>query len=515
MTTKNITRRNFLYIGAGTVAGAFLGNGCESSPSLSSNPKVRGLSKSGSTIRDYSFRASKFTGAPDGRERMLMGFNEMYPGPMIRATEGDTIRVRLKNDLGAPTTTHWHGQFQEGTWFMDGVSGITQQPIPNGTDFVYEFTANPAGTFWYHSHHGTQYGNGYKGPLIVDEKDPIATYDRDEVLIISDWFLEESTEILDNVNSRKYDNYKPSKMPKMSDGKMKMKMDVADVPWQSGLMNGKGRMDPYNGKEPLATFNVEKGETIRLRLLNTSSTYSFQIRIDGHPMTVIAADSVPVKPMEVDTLRIDIGQRYDVLIRANSPGVHWIRAMTRNAKEFFGVLRYKGTAASEPLAKSGQWGPRDLNESELRNKTPIDLQGVTYREVPFVLGGTMNPYRWSVNGQIFPESEPIRIKKGEVVRFIMKNPTAMWHPFHMHGQTFHVLGNPGNLNLVNPLTRDTVLLKSQETTVIQHQFNNPGRWFFHCHIIWHLAAGMASIIEVHPFQDPRGKAYLDSLKGPG
>jgi len=98
---KIITRRNFLYIGAGTVAGTVLGYGCESSPSPSSKPKVSGPSKSGGTIRDYSFRASKFTGAPDGRERMLMGFNKMFPGPMIRATEGDTIWVRLKNDLGA------------------------------------------------------------------------------------------------------------------------------------------------------------------------------------------------------------------------------------------------------------------------------------------------------------------------------------------------------------------------------------------------------------------------------
>ena len=510
MKHNNVTRRKFIGAGTGAVAAAAIG--C--SGDGPANKESQEESESGAKTHEFDFTASKFQGAPDGRERTITGINGQFPGPLIRVPEGDTIRVSLKNDLEEPTTNHWHGQYQEGSWWMDGVDSVTQQPIPPGDSMIYEFTANPGGTFWYHSHSNIQYANGFKGPLIVEEKDPIAKYDRDETLMISDWFVEESAEILKNIKSGAYKDSSKKTMKSM--GKMKkstMKMDVGDVPFQTGLFNGKGRVNMDEGKEPLETIVVEEGEHIRLRLLNTGSTYSFYIRIDDHPMTVIAADCMPVKPVEVDSLQLNIGQRYDVLIKADNPGVHWIRAKTRNNHEFAAVLKYKGSQANEPKASKGDWGPRKLSAAALRSKEPVDLTDVDYREVPIVMGGSMMPYRYNVNGQYFPDVDPIPIKKGEHIRFLLKNPTGMLHPFHMHGQTFHVLGNPGNLNLINPIARDTVAVGAGETVIIQHQFNNPGRWIFHCHIDWHLASGMACILEVSPLNDPRGEDYLNKLAG--
>ena len=88
---------------------------------------------------------------------------------MIRAKLGKTLKIKVTNDLKIPTSIHWHGMHQPGTWQMDGVDLVSHDPIPPGKDFTYEFTATPAGTHWYHSHTGVQYSDGFFGPLIVDE----------------------------------------------------------------------------------------------------------------------------------------------------------------------------------------------------------------------------------------------------------------------------------------------------------------------------------------------------------
>ena len=123
-------------------------------------------------------------------------YNGTLPGPVIRAKLGEKLSIQVHNRLDVPTTVHWHGMHQIGTWRMDGVAGVSQEPIPPGESFDYEFVAQPAGTHWYHSHTGVQYPNGLIGPLIVDEPTPIAQYDRDEILLVNDWFVEPAEAIL-------------------------------------------------------------------------------------------------------------------------------------------------------------------------------------------------------------------------------------------------------------------------------------------------------------------------------
>ena len=108
----------------------------------------------------------------------------------------------------------------------------------------------------------------------------------------------------------------------------------------------------------------------------------------------------------------------------------------------------------------------------------------------------MKPYRWNINEQYFPKADPIVLKKDQLVRFVFENPTGMDHPFHLHGHSFHVLGKPGALNLKDPPLKDTVTIPAKGGLVIQWRANNPGKWFFHCHIEWHLATGMARVIEI-------------------
>jgi hypothetical protein len=118
------------------------------------------------------------------------------------------------------------------------------------------------------------------------------------------------------------------------------------------------------------------------------------------------------------------------------------------------------------------------------------------QEIKLTLGGTMAPYAWNINRQEYPKSDPIKLTANQPVRFIIENPTMMDHPFHLHGHYFYVLGKPDALNLTDPVQKDSLNVPAKSTIVLQWTTTNPGHWFFHCHIEWHLATGMARVIEI-------------------
>ena len=453
-------------------------------------------------VGTHVLRARRFRAAPDGRLREVWGYDGQLPGPVIRARQGATLRVRVINELGTPTSVHWHGMHQPGTWQMDGVENVSAPPMPPASEFIYEFQAEPGGTHWYHSHVGVQYGNGLFGPLIIEERQPIAVYDCEEILFLNDWFLESGEVLLDRVikgegmkMDMKMDIESAPKMDRAKRPAMSRTKDVGDVPFQSVLFNGKGR-GPGDNKSPLAAVAVKKGETVRLRLINGSSTYAFRFRIDGHPLTVIATDGMPVRPVTVDDLRIDVGERFDVLLKADRDGAFWIRAVTLDGNAGLAVLRYARAPGRDPEASPVRWGPRSLALDQLRSPEPVALSEKGAREIRLSLGGSMRPYRWSINGQFFPQADAIRLQKDEWIRFVFDNPTEMDHPFHLHGHSFYVLGKPGALNLKDPPLKDTINIPSKSVLVIQWKANNPGKWFFHCHIEWHLMTGMARVLDI-------------------
>ena len=436
-------------------------------------------------IREFDFTADAFSGQPDGRPKELWGYNGQFPGPEIRVQEGDLIRVNVKNKLPVPTSIHWHGMKQRGNWRMDGVTPVSRPPIEPGESFTYEFKAEPAGTHWYHSHTGLQYSEGLHGPLIVESKTNAYDYDRDEVLMVGDWFVEKSDDVFKKLKSGAYvETEKPGKGP--------AKPDYGDVPFESFVFNGQGQL-PDGSQGDLNTFMVEKGETIRFRIINTSSTYPLKLQIDGHPMTIIESDGRPVKPVKADGITIDIGERFDVLVEANRSGTHAIRAATLGGQTGLALLQYKDSPVSEP-AKDVQWGSTIAGPSLVAPQS-VNLPATGERVVELNCSGSMQPYAWRINGKEFPDGPPIKVKKGERIRFVMKNPTMMSHPFHLHGHYFRVLGRPGALNLENPPLKDTITVPAKDEVVIQFDADNPGKWFYHCHIEWHLGIGMAVVIE--------------------
>jgi FtsP/CotA-like multicopper oxidase with cupredoxin domain len=495
--------------------------------------------------------------SPDGVKRVIHSYGGQLIGPTIRVKEGERLNVTILNNLDVPTTVHWHGMHQPGTWKMDGVEGVSGPAIPPGGSFTYDFEATPAGTHWYHSHAGVQYADGLFGPLIVEEATSIARYDREEILLMNDWFHDSAEKIWDRLSTlgmgamggsmssgdsmkakedamktmgggikdasltKSGGNMGPGRsMSSMGDamgsdsslagGSKPLatkgldqliatqwgspELDWGDVPFVSGLINGKGRAP--NTRSPLTEVQIKDGEVVRLRLINGSSTYSLRFQIDNHPLTVIASDGQPLSPVTVDNLLIGVGERYDVLITGKGSGSHWIRATTGQDNSIKAVLRYGENALKEPDSPLQDWKPRFLAPSQLTNPGNVNLENVAYREIPMVLAGPEPIYRWSVNGEYYPNATPIKIQKDEWIRMRFVNRTTMEHPFHMHGHSFYSLGTPDELNLKNPPLKDTLNIWPNTEQVIQWKAGNPGHWIFHCHAEWHMAGGMASLLYI-------------------
>src|SRR5262249_26321868 len=201
---SRLTRRDFWKVtaaGAGVgLVSAGLGAAADSAPR--------------EVVHDFTVRAVTRRPWPDGvaKKGGMILVNDSLPGPTIRAREGDTIVVRVRNTLPEGTTIHWHGMTQLGTWQMDGVANVSQEPIPPGQTFEYRFKAEPAGTHLWHSHAGVQYGEGMFGMLVVDAvDDPYrGDYDVEQVVCINDWFHQPGTEILSNLERGAY--MKPMRM---------------------------------------------------------------------------------------------------------------------------------------------------------------------------------------------------------------------------------------------------------------------------------------------------------------
>lgn len=201
-----------------------------------------------------------------------LGYNSQLPGPIIRVTEGERLRIRVKNNLDQSTGTHWHGQRVPNK--QDGVPFLTQPVIKPGETYVYEFVARPFGSHMYHSHHNAteQVGHGMLGPLLVMPKDASIDpkYDKDEVFILND--------------------------------------QLGGV-----TVNGKGF-------PATAPFTAKLGQRIRFRFMNEGQQIH-PMHLHGLVFEVFARDGYPLpQPFKCDTLNVAPGERWDAIVVADEPG---------------------------------------------------------------------------------------------------------------------------------------------------------------------------------------------------
>jgi FtsP/CotA-like multicopper oxidase with cupredoxin domain len=251
-----------------------------------------------------------------------------------------------------------------------------------------------------------------------------------------------------------------------------------------------------NGRPPEDPFpvRVRRGERLRLRVINAASDTIFSLAVGGHRLTVVAADGHRVAPAESDALVLGMGERFDVLLDADNPGAHRIVASALGkGGRAVATLRYVEAprssmpSAAVPVATR----VRTVSYADLRAAEPSPLPELP-RELPLELGMDMSqPYSWTINGQAFPEAEPIALSRDEPVRLIFANSTMMAHPMHLHGFVFR----PAGAGPEAPF-KDTITVSSMATTAVDFLADAPGGWMLHCHNTYHALAGMMRVVDV-------------------
>lgn len=295
----------------------------------------------------------------EGRRGPGVAVNGSVPGPLIRLTEGQNVRLNVTNNLDVDSSIHWHGlllPFQ-----YDGVPGISFPGIKPGETFKYEFPIRQSGTYWYHSHSGLQEQSGHYGPMIIEPSggDPIRS-DRDYILLLSDFTTLDPHFIMNRLRTGEgyfnhqqntwTDDYPMSAEERRMWAEMRMMpTDIADIgaPTYTFLANGRG---PKEGMEYL----FKAGERVRLRIINGSAQSFFNVRIPGLAMSVVATDGQAVRPVEVDEFQIGTAETYDVIVEPGSADAYSIVAesMDRSGMAL-------ATLSSKPRARAAVPALRD------------------------------------------------------------------------------------------------------------------------------------------------------------
>jgi FtsP/CotA-like multicopper oxidase with cupredoxin domain len=477
-----ITRRSFLKSACLAAAGFAITPGAVS----------RALGSTNRKIREFYFLASKSrVNLGIGPDFLAWTYNGQIPGPEIRVREGEIIRVVLKNELPEETSVHWHGLPVPNA--MDGVPGVTQKGVQPGEDFVYEFEARPAGTFMYHSHAGYQLDQGLYGPLIIEPLREKQSHDKEFALLLEDWVMRDNGAVAP-VRRRP-----PSGMGMMGGmmgrgmgmrrwGRGDQGTPLLEPVYDAYAVNGR----VYPAGDPLV---VKTGDRVKLRLLNPSSATTYYLSLAGHPLTITHADGNPVQPFETDVLRIGMGERYDVEFVADNPGYWLLAAMDRGFGE--GQLRipisYKGVQRKTPAGPVFHRGLRSAAHWDLKAFGPNQpFPGDVDRFISQNLSGGMHSPYWTINGQVYPDAPSPRVRQGDHVRIGYWNRSMMPHPMHLHGHFFRVV-NP-YLPPEQWIMKDTVIVDPMQRLEIDFVADNPGKWFHHCHNLYHMMAGMANVV---------------------
>ncbi len=503
--------------------------------------------------------AVNFTGQPG----MATVVNGRLPAPLLRWREGDVITLRVSNRLSAPSSIHWHGIIVPAD--MDGVPGLSFEGIGPGATYVYRFKVNQSGTYWYHSHSRFQEQTGLYGPIVIEPRGGERHHtDREHVVLLSEWTDRDPEHIYRTLKHRSnYFNFgrrtvgdffndvrKQGWEPTMADRRMwgQMRMDPTDLADVSGcaytyLLNGTTPAGNWTGL-------FRRGERVRLRFINGSSMSFFDVRIPGLKLTVVAADGQDVEPVTVDEFRIGTAEVYDVIVQPEEDRAYTIFAQSLDRSGYA-----RGTLAPQPgmqaqvpgldprplltmtdmgmshdmagMDSSVDFGP-NVDSLAMRPQSRLDDPGVglrsngrqvlTYadlhtlggpidqrqagRDIELHLTGHMERFVWSFNGQKFSEAEPLRLHYGERLRLVLVNDSMMHHPIHLHGMWSEVESDRGEF-LVR---KHTITVQPGQRLAYRVSADALGRWAYHCHLLYHMEAGMFREVHVEHSAKERARS---------
>ncbi|MAN29515.1 multicopper oxidase domain-containing protein [Mesonia oceanica] len=543
-------------------------------------------------VHEYTLTLKEEMVNKAGKQVKGMTINGSIPGPTLEFTEGEYAVIYVKNEMSVETSIHWHGMLLPN--FMDGVPYLTTPPIKPGTTFKYEFPIKQSGTYWYHSHTMFQEQSGVFGSLLINPKEKTLDYDKDLVLMLSDWTNEKPKNVMRNLKrgNEWYQMKKGTSTPlnqvigrgafgaQLDFWRQRMEgADIADVYYPAFLING---------EESVEYPQFKPGEKVRLRIINGSASSQFWMTFGGETPMLVSADGQNVVPIAHNKTFIATAETYDFIVTVPQNGKIELRVMTQDGsgtttayigkgktlpaevvpkpdkikmmqqmakmdmkmgahalkfkpkkderyemKEEYGMqmdmdkskmkmdddkmnmpkdsMKYEKMKHSQGKMDDMEMNGMDMfseyNYDYLKapEKTSYD-QNLPVREILLNLTGNMNRYIWSMNGVPLSETDKIKINGDEVTRITYNNLTMMHHPMHLHGHFFRVINENGEYS---PL-KHTVNVPPMQKVTIEFYGNNGdeyGDWFLHCHILYHMNAGMDRIISYDTPRDPRMEEY--------
>lgn len=468
MTTLMYTRRRLLTTGAVVLGAAAL-------PLRMLGTESKRIFRSQDGFLDADLEA-KIDWIPlAGRSAHLFAYNGQVPGPLLEVRPGDTVRLRFTNHLQSPTNLHFHGLHVPPTGNADNAFVEVQ----SGERFDYEFTLprnHPAGAFWYHPHvHGSaadQVSKGLAGLIVVrgelDEIPEVAAA-VERFLVLQDFALDSKGEVT-----------QPAMMERMN-GR------------EGSLITVDGEVNP--------TLPILSGGLLRLRLLNASPSRFYRLKLEEHPLHLIATDggALPA-PVSRDEILIAPGERADILVSGNlAGGVYRLLNMPYNRgamgmmggpvrvsrPETLATIVYEGRAATQVRLPGG-----------LIAVDPLPVPDTPTRQ--FVLSEAGIPGRgmsFLINGKLFDHHRvDTKVRLGSVEDWEIVNLSGMDHPFHLHTNSFQVLDADGQPERA---WKDVILVPRRQRRRFRVRFDDfTGKAFYHCHILDHEDLGMMGIVEV-------------------
>jgi FtsP/CotA-like multicopper oxidase with cupredoxin domain len=436
----------------------------------------------------------------NGKAASVYGLVQSNGAPGITLNAGATFDVTLTNELRDPTLVHWHGLAPP--WPMDGVPDVPAPLMKAGEARRYTFPVAETGTYWMHAH-TLQEQNLLAAPLIIRAAADAGLDEQEIVVLLHDFSFTPAEELLArlkasggpmgaNMGGMNHDvmmghmTHMGAMMANMKPGggtAAMGAMDLNDIKYDAFLANDRTLADPE-------VIRVEPGGRIRFRIINAAAATAFTVDTGRLGGELIAVDGQDVAAVKGTLFPIVMGQRLDIrLVLPKEGGAFPILALREGARERTGIVLATPAA---PIAKTPALGERNGPvvglelEGRLKAARPLSLHSPDRRYTVTLVGG-MAGYAWGIDG-----GDGLKVKRGERVEIAMRNMSMMTHPMHLHGHHFQIVGVNGQA--IRGAVRDTVGVPPMASVTIAFDANNPGRWAFHCHHLYHMAAGMMAFV---------------------
>lgn len=483
-----------------------------------------GIAAAKPTTHEFYYKAQYIQANPDGVfDKRVISFNGTWPLPTIEVNKGDRIKLHLINGLeDTSTSLHFHGIFMKGVGYMDGPVGVTQCPISPGDSMLYDFEVHQSGTYWYHSHSGAQYSDGMRGLFIIHDEEEESKYEFDKQLAwsLSDWYHLSSAELVKKQLTR----YNPT--------------GGEPIP-QNAIFN-----DSRN-----VTINIDYDTTYLIRIANIGIMVSQFFSIPGYEFEIIEVDGVYTEPKKATMAYLTVGQRISILLKTKSKAkvdsnICIVTSLDESMLDSvptdleLNSINYLVYDKSLPMPDPPSWisdqdsfDPIDdmvlipsnhaplLPEPDHRVSLVLHMDnlgdGINYAffnnytyvapKVPTLLTVLSAPNDLINDARIYgSNTNSFILKKDDVVEIVINNEDDNKHPMHLHGHQFQVIArsedfdepvhyDPDKQDSFSeyPIQRDTVFVQGNGYLVIRFVADNPGVWFFHCHLDFHLEQGLA------------------------